>query len=534
MRLLVLFLAIASICFGQSLTARTSQNDELYNCVANVFSTTASQRIVRPEDDTYLDARLGETIQFTELPVLIAYAEKADEVGRLVKCAQVAGVKAVPRSGGHSFTAYSALNGTLVIDIAHINNVEVSHDRHTATVGAGIRLGALYTALDAYNTSFIGGICPTVGLAGFIGSGGFNMQQRSQGLGVDHVLAAKVVTADGLTVVASPDSHPDLFWAIRGGGGGTYGIVVEFTLSLTKVPRSAMLLLSWNETESRFPVARRFLDWGPKQEPAFMSQINVYHDKVQVVAMHYGRSALALRSLVNSSGLLSIGHPEVIIAGGCNIDNARIFGYTTMECLPDDKVDASILNVIPDPFSKVGDHPQFQYNEKRKSDSVGAAQPWERFYRLSKSFFVEKKRPLRDDILRGILDRISKLDEASQIWGEWHSWNIPQKAPRTKSSFPWRDEAYAHLEFQIHGSQNETQQHIYEDWFADLESFLRPAVGPASYSGYMDEDISTNPLTSYYGDSVCRLIGVKQKYDPDEFFRNPFSIPASPPEGINC
>ncbi|PLB49864.1 FAD-binding domain-containing protein [Aspergillus steynii IBT 23096] len=535
MRAPLVILALATtVCLGQETAARSSQAQDLYSCVSKVFSTTASQRIVRPEDDTYLDARLGEKIQFTEFPLLIAYAEKAEEVGKLVKCAKKAGVKAVPRTGGHSFTAFSSLNGTLVIDIAHINQVQVSRDRRSATVGAGIRLGALYTALNEYDTSFIGGICPTVGLAGFLGSGGFNMQQRSQGLGVDHVLAAKVVTADGRTVLASPKSHPDLFWAIRGGGGGTYGIVVEFTLSLTKVPRSAMLLLSWNNTEARFPVARRFLDWAPNQEPAFMSQINVYHDTVQVVAMHYGRSAQALRSIVNASGLLDIGHPEVVIAGGCNVDNARIFGYTAMDCLPDDQVDASILNVIPDPFSQVGNHPQFQYKEERKSDTVGPAAPWDRFYRLSKSFFVQKNRPLSDEVLRGVVDRIGQLDEASEIWGEWHSWNIPRKTLGSKNAFPWREQAYAHLEFQIHGSENQTQQQAYENWFEDLESFLRPAVGPASYSGYMDADISADPLVSYYGDNVCRLISIKQKYDPEEFFTNPFSIPASVPEGIEC
>lgn len=189
---------------------------------------------------------------------------------------------------------------------------------------------------------------------------------------------------------------------------------------------------------------------------------------------------------------------------------------------------------FPDPFSQVGSHPQFQYKEERKSDSVGPAAPWDRFYRLSKSFFVQKDRPLSDEVLQGIVNRIGQLDEASQIWGEWHSWNIPRKTLNSKSAFPWREQAYAHLEFQIHGSENQTQQRAYEEWFEKLESFLRPAVGPASYSGYMDADISTDPLISYYGDNICRLVGIKQKYDPDEFFTNPFSIPASVPEGIHC
>lgn len=520
------FLGIAAVATFSTVVSAYPKSTALYNCVSSVFGPSAPQRIVTQNDTTYLDSRLGETIQFDELPVLLAYAQESKEIAPLIRCAKTAGIKAVPRAGGHSFEAYSALNGTLVIDIAHLNYVNVSDDRQTAVVGAGIRLGALYTALSEHGTSFIGGICPTVGLAGFLGSGGFNMQQRSQGLAVEHVLAAKVVLADGRTVVASPDTNPDLFFAIRGGGGGTYGIVVEFTLSLTSIPRSAMLMLSWNDTASRFPAAKQYLDWAPKQIPEFMSQINVYRDKVQVLGWYYGGTEDELRSLVNASGLLDIGKPAVVIAGGCNTDNARAFGYTTMECLPGGKVDVSILNVVPDPFSKVGNSTQFKWNEVPKSTSMPVADPWQRFHRMSKSFFVLKDNPLPDQTLQSLLDRIASLDAKSQVWGEWHAWNISTPSKGSGNAFAWREKAYAHLEFQIHGAPDDKErQSTYENWLEDLESYLRPTVGGASYSGYLDADISTDPLTSYYGGNVCKLVSVKRKYDPEDFFTNPLTIP---------
>lgn len=199
-----------------------------------------------------------------------------------------------------------------------------------------------------------------------------------------------------------------------------------------------------------------------------------------------------------------------------------------MECLPDDEVDSSILNVIPDPFSQVGDNAQFQWSEVPKSPSIPVAYPWERFYRLSKSFFVLKDKPMTDETLQSLLDRIASLDEESQVWGEWHAWNITTPAKGTSNAFPWREKAYAHLEFQIHGTPDDQErQEKYEAWFEDLESYLRPAVGGASYSGYVDGKISTDPLTSYYGDNVCKLAEVKKAYDPEEFFTNPVSIPAS-------
>ena len=111
-----------------------------------------------------------------------------------------------------SFSSFSALTDALIIDLGHLNYVTVSPDRSSAKVGAGIRLGALYITLNAYSTTFVGGICPTVGLSGLVGAGGFNMQMRALGVSSDHVLAAKVVTADGKTLIASPSSNPDLFW----------------------------------------------------------------------------------------------------------------------------------------------------------------------------------------------------------------------------------------------------------------------------------------------------------------------------------
>ncbi|KAL8762949.1 MAG: hypothetical protein Q9194_007454 [Teloschistes cf. exilis] len=468
----------------------------------------APQRIVTAQDDTYTDARLGEKIQFEQFPALIAYVKDAAEVAPLIRCAQSAGIKAVPRNGGHqlsypfplelsfslglfedfcsasdirgrkligvSFSSYSALTDTLVIDLAHLNYVHVSEDHSTAKVGAGIRLGALYTALSGYDTTWIGGICPTVGLTGLLGAGGFNMQMRALGISSDHVLSAQLVAADGQTLHASPSSNPDLFWAIRGGGGGTYGVITELELQLTKLPRSAMVAISWNESESRFAAAKRFLEWAPRQPKEFTSQINVYKSSVQVLGWYLGRTQQELQALLNDSGLLAIGHPESQVTGDCSTDNSRIFGIVTNVCLPDDKVDPSILNVVPESFSKYENSSQFTYEEVPLSTTRATAEPWPRFRRLSKSFFVQKDNLLGDDTLREVVDRIAQLDDASGVWGEWHAWNISAAG---ENAFAWREQAYAHLEFQVHGSNDSTKQAGYEKWFADLEAYLRPAVG---------------------------------------------------------
>ncbi|KAJ9635852.1 hypothetical protein H2199_008205 [Coniosporium tulheliwenetii] len=514
-----------------SVATAASVPKDLKACVQKAFAASdPDKRIVSPGDATYTDARMGEKIQFDEFPALIAYAKEVSEVGPLVKCALKAGYKPVARAGGHHFLAYSALNNSLVIDLAHVNHVQVSADKKTAAVGSGIRLGGLYTALGAYGATFVGGICPTVGLGGLISAGGFGMQMRALGMAADYVASAKVILADGTTVVASPTSHPDLFWAIRGGGGGTYGIVVEYTLKLSTFPRSAMLYLSWNETWNetgnvRYDVAKRFLAWGPAQPKEFTSQVNVFKNSIQVVGWYLGGSAQQLGQIVNASGLLEIGSPQVVVSGGCNTDNSRLFGYTTFECLPDDQVDASIMNVIPEPYSKYADNAQFTYEEV--PNMALAAHP-----ASIQVFFMQKSKPLTDDVLKAVVDRIGQADDGAQAWGEWHAWNL--SSTDTGSAFAWRHQALAHLEFIAEGSEDAVVQEMREQWFADVEGLLRPAVGPASYPGFMDADISVNPLTAYYGSNVCRLVGIKSKYDPGNVFTNPSAIPPKAPQGISC
>ena len=260
-----------------------------------------------------------------------------------------------------------------MIDLAHLDKVSVADDHKTATVGAGIRLGALYTALRAYKTTWPGGICPTVGLSGLLSAGGFNMQMRALGISANWVQSAKVITADGGTLTASKDEHSDLFWAIRGGGGGSYGIVIEFTLNLVEMPRSAMVAIDWNSTDDRYPVAKQFLDWAPKTDPKFTSQGNVYKSKVQVLGWYYGGTADQLQALIDESGLPKIGKPQVKIAGNCSTDNSRLWGPVLTECIADDKVPTSILNVVPDSFGPFDSSPQFHFDEIAQAPSEPVA-----------------------------------------------------------------------------------------------------------------------------------------------------------------
>ncbi|KFY10368.1 hypothetical protein V492_05054 [Pseudogymnoascus sp. VKM F-4246] len=548
--LLFLYVSISSVTGttlprapGSDSIAGKHRAVSLRDCAIKALGSDAASRLVDKSNAAYDDARMGEKIQYDQFPTLIAYAKSSTEVQELVKCANASGIKAVPRTGGHHFESYSALSDTLVIDIAHIDSVTVASDRKTAVVGAGTRLGRLYLALDAHNTTFVGGICPTVGISGLLASGGFSMVMRSQGLSVDHVQSLKAVDAKGKLVTASASQNSDLFWAMLGGGGGTYAIATEYTLRVSQLPRSAMVFLTWtgyNTTVAKgvaYQVAKRFLEWAPNADPAFTSQVNVYGDNVQVLGWYLGKSKAQLQELLDSSELLNItgqAPTTVAIEGDCNTHNSRLFGYTTFTCQKDSDVNPFIMNTIQDPFSALPDGtPQFTYNETTFSSSVEAAPAWTRFKRMGKSFYVQKDNLLQDKALEEVVTRIQSLDKESQIWGEWHAWNItPNKG--TQNAFGWREKAYAHLQFQAHASEDAVTQKGYENWFEDLEVFLRPKIGTASYSGYMDAKISTNPYASYFGGNVCKLVGIKKKYDPQNFFTNPFAITPTTPKGVKC
>ncbi|KAL2758013.1 hypothetical protein ACRALDRAFT_1080023 [Sodiomyces alcalophilus JCM 7366] len=526
--------------FARALLAKPLKTRQQYlkGCVENVFGDNAADRIVTPDDETYTDARIGEAIQDEQLPALIAFAQHKDEVGPLINCAKSHGVQPVPRSGGHHFLSYSALTDSLVIDISHIDHVQISEDGDTATVGAGIRLGALYTALHAARGGtadgfdWPGGICPTVGLSGYLASGGFGMQMRAVGLGVDSVISAQVVLATGCRVTASFDENPDLFWAIRGGGGGSYGVVVEWTLALREYPRSSMVLMRWNEDENantanqttRAQVAKTWHSWAPRADPALTSQLLIYQHSVEFLGWCFGCAEDTLRSIVTESGLSAVGAPEVHYSAGCGTNAARAVGYLSDVCPPDEMADMIApyaLNTIQQPFEPLEGFPAFAWDQRPQAPELPTAMPWPRDIRFASSYFVQKDQIPEDDVIDELVGRLDLLDPAGAPFFEWHAWNISVSGD---SAFPWREQAYSHLEIVSWGSEDEEAQDELGTWFEDTEAFLRPVVGSASYAGYMDTRISTPPLESYYGSNVAELGEIKKKYDRRNVFTNPLAI----------
>jgi FAD/FMN-containing dehydrogenase len=185
---------------------------------------------VRPGQPAYPQARELFNPRFDHVrPGGVAYCETSDDVAVAVVFARDAGLPLALRSGGHSYAGWSTGTG-LVLDVSRMSRVRVSGA--TATVGAGARMIDLYDGVARHGMALPAGSCPTVGVAGLTLGGGQGVLSRAWGLTCDNLTAVEVVTADGARLTADADQEPDLFWACRGGGGGSFGVVTRLRFAL--------------------------------------------------------------------------------------------------------------------------------------------------------------------------------------------------------------------------------------------------------------------------------------------------------------
>ena len=189
--------------------------------------------VVVPGDEGYDDAR--RTVFASGSPALVTRPRDETEVAAAVTYAAREGLPLSVRSGGHGLTGHATNDGGLVIDLRHLDAVEVlDPHRRLVRVGTGATWGRVAAALAPHGLGVTAGDTAGVGVGGLALGGGIGWMVRRHGLAVDALVAARVVLADGRTVVASPDSHAGLFWALRG-GGGNFGVVTSLDLVAARV-----------------------------------------------------------------------------------------------------------------------------------------------------------------------------------------------------------------------------------------------------------------------------------------------------------
>ncbi len=188
-------------------------------------------RVVLPTDPNYNNDRQVWNPAFQLFPQIIVYCETIQDVRESLAFATKHELTIASRSGGHSTTGYSA-NNSMVLDTSGLRYVTVDPDVPMAYVGPGTPFKVLNSVLNSYHLHVPGGACQDVCVAGFMMGGGYGFTSRRFGMACDNVLGVTVMLHDGSIVIADADTNPDLFWAIRGGTGNNFGVLLEIRYKL--------------------------------------------------------------------------------------------------------------------------------------------------------------------------------------------------------------------------------------------------------------------------------------------------------------
>ena len=223
--------------------------------------------ILRPGDAAYDEARTLFNSMIDKRPALIAQCATPLDVVAALRLGREQGLDIAVRSGGHSVAGMSLCDGGLVIDVRPMNQVEVDPHCRTARVGGGATWSQVDRATEEHGLATTGGRVSSTGVAGLTLGGGTGWLERQHGLACDNLISVELVTATGSLVTASADEHPELFWALHG-GGGNFGVATAFTFRLHPVgPQvlAGLLLYPAEQGRELMRLTRDFMTDAPEE-----------------------------------------------------------------------------------------------------------------------------------------------------------------------------------------------------------------------------------------------------------------------------
>ncbi|GGM72561.1 hypothetical protein GCM10011609_05450 [Lentzea pudingi] len=444
---------------------------------ALVGRSTLDVQLIRPGDAAYGDAKLGYFTQYdAQRPSAIARVTSPADVQRCIEIARAEKTRIAARCGGHSYPGYSTADGALIVDVRGLNRIDVRPDG-TAEVGAGVLLMDLYLALAGAGRMMPAGTCATVGISGLTLGGGIGVTARQFGLTSDRLVSARIVTPDGVHRTVSATEHTDLFWALRGGGGGNFGIVTSFVFRTEPARNLTTFTL-------QFPSA------------ALASLLSVWLD-------WQGRAPDALTSIV---GVGSGSNPHVEV-GGCFVGTP-----TTLKPLLDDLV----RRVGSQPASRRETEQSFLAAMERFAwcrVSDGSCKPsWNggggsqaRGSYVATSRMLTK--PITDpqklaDIFKSTPNSYNMIDALGGAVGRGPATAFPHRAAL----------ASIQVELSLQAGEANARRAM-----GVARDELGKMFGATGYVNYIDPQMP-DWASAYYGSSLTRLREVARKYDPDRVF----------------
>jgi FAD/FMN-containing dehydrogenase len=439
--------------------------------------------LLRPGEPGYATAaRPYNAALGVRRPAAIAKVANRTDVVACVNRVRGHGVALAARSGGHSYAGFSTPDNGVVVDLAALDGITVRADG-TALVGAGARLIDVYAALAAHGRALPAGSCPTVGIGGSTLGGGIGVVARAYGLTCDHLAAATVVTADGATHTVDASHDADLFWALRGGGGGNGGIVTDFTFRTVPAPTVTIFSL-------HFPAART-----ARVLRAWSSWMDAAPDRLTALCAVTAAGTPANRvtgTWTGSTAGLATRLNALIAAVGTAPTSRSQHTYDYLTAM---KYFAGCLNETVracHPTSTPGGtlgRESFRA-ASRMLERTMTASAADRVVALMRK---QRGMVLLFDSLRGQVARIGTADTA----------------------FPHRT---AHASVQIYSGNAAGNPAVLA-----VQQALAPVVGTGAYVNYLNPG-QRDWATAYYGANLARLRAVIRHYDPDGVFTFPQSV----------
>ena len=466
------------------------------------METTLTGRVVYPGDPGWDDARKDFNQRFDVQPRAVVYCQDVTDVANAIRWAREHHVPLRARSGRHSYEGYSLVENGLIVDVGDIDHVKVDRDAGMAQIGAGIYMLECSERLGEVGVTTPLATGPTVGLAGLTLGGGFGLTSRKFGLTCDNLLEVEMVTADGKVVrangTAGAAAHPDLFWACRGGGGGNFGIATEFSFHVHPVSAVLGFIVQWGWDQFDQVVAQ-WQDWAPSAEDGLS-----------------GALQLTVGRTIKLYGMYTPDDPSAVARGADLL--------------------APLLRAVP-PASQPTIQPLSFVVAARMffgegGHTVDPAQPqWavhvhsdQQIYKSTSAAVMKPLPSAAITLLRGFLEAPPALAQTPvqvSMIQLLPGGGAPSRVAPDATVVYLRNAKFI-LQYDGYWVTPQDAEPTIS-WVQQMRTAMQPYTQGA-YVNYVDSRIA-DPLRAYYGSNLERLVRVKQRYDPENVFNFPQSIP---------
>jgi FAD/FMN-containing dehydrogenase len=439
--------------------------------LAQALRSDFSGEAVLPGDGQYDEVRKIHNGLIDKRPALIARCNTSGDVSSAVNLAREEGLEVSVRGGGHNVAGKAVTDGGVMIDLSPMKAVDVDPKARTARSGAGVIWREYNDATAGHGLASTGGVISTTGVAGLTLGGGIGWLMGKEGLAIDRLVEVEVVLASGDIVTASESADPDLFWAIRG-GGGNFGAVTSFTFAVNPLDTVVG------------GIAAHPLDRAPEFFRFYREFASDMPDELVC--------AIALVHAPDGSGTKICGN--VICHCGDDPDRAaadvkplRTFGPPILDMV--DRMPYPIVNTLLD-----------------DSSPRGALNYWK------SAFFSD----LSDEAVAIMVDAFQNCPTTMCGLFVEHIHGAVTRVAPTATAFPHRSGGYNVLVISQWTDPSQTDEGI--AWARGTYDRLRPFLADGAYVNYLAAD-EADRVRAAYGPNYDRLVELKRRYDPDNLFR---------------